>query len=79
MAACRTPEKVRVHDFRDPRVGKAIPYGIYDAGRNLGWDNVGRDHDTATFAVESIRRWWSAMGSVLYPRGRATADLRGWR
>jgi len=63
-----TPERVQVHDFPDPRVGKAIPYGIYDVGRNLGWVNVGRDHDTATFAVASIRRWWSAMGSVLYPR-----------
>lgn len=63
-----SPEKVSVHDFPDPRVGKAIPYGVYDVGRNLGWVNVGRDHDTATFAVESIRRWWTAMGAELYPR-----------
>jgi len=63
-----TPEKVQVHDFPDPRVGKAIPYGIYDAGRNPCRVNIGRDHDTAAFAVESIRRWWSALGSVLYPR-----------
>ena len=63
-----TPEKVRVHDFPDPRVGKAIPYGVYDVGRDLGWVNVGRDHDTAGFAVESIRRWWSAMGATAYPK-----------
>jgi len=63
-----TPEKVRVHDFPDPRVGKAIPYGVYDVGRDLGWVNVGRDHDTASFAVESIRRWWKALGMTLYPK-----------
>ena len=51
------PEKVNVHDFPDPQLGKAIPYGIYDVGRNLGWVNVGCAHDTASFAVESIRRW----------------------
>src|ERR1051325_1899913 len=55
------PEKVNVHDFPDPRLGKAIPYGIYDVGRNLGWVNVGCDHDTASFAAESIRRWWTQM------------------
>jgi hypothetical protein len=60
------PEKVNVHDFPDPRVGKAIPYGVYDMGWNLGWVNVGIDHDTASFAVESIRQWWDAMGSELY-------------
>ena len=52
------PEKVRVHDFKDPALGKAIPYGVYDVARNEGWVNVGTDHDTSTFAVESIRRWW---------------------
>ena len=62
------PEEVHVHDFPDPKVGKAIPYGVYDVGLNLGWVNVGCDHDTATFAVESIRRWWFAMGSPLYPQ-----------
>jgi transposase len=61
------PERVNVHDFRDPQVGKAIPYGIYDMGWDLGWVNVGCDHDTATFAVESIRRWWESMGEDLYP------------
>jgi transposase len=59
------PEKVKVHDFPDPHLGKAIPYGIYDVGRNLGWVNVGCDHDTASFAVASIRRWWTQMGSGL--------------
>jgi transposase len=62
------PEKVNVHDFPDPQLGKAIPYGIYDVGRNLGWVNVGCDHDTASFAVASIRRWWTQMGSGLYKK-----------
>jgi hypothetical protein len=62
------PEEVRVHDFIDPAIGKAIPYGVYDIGQDLGWVNVGTDHDTATFAAESIRRWWRSMGSPLYPR-----------
>jgi hypothetical protein len=61
------PEQVQVHDFPDPRLGKTIPYGIYDVGRNLGWVNVGWDHDTASFAVSSIRRWWLDMGMELYP------------
>ncbi|EQD74085.1 Rhodopirellula transposase family protein [mine drainage metagenome] len=61
------PEAVNVHDFEDPALGKAIPYGIYDVGRNAGWVNVGQDHDTATFAVESIRRWWQAAGRPAYP------------
>ena len=60
------PEKVQVHDFPDPRVGKAIPYGIYDLGWDLGWVNVGVDHDTSSFAVEGIRQWWSSMGSDIY-------------
>ena len=60
------PENVLVHDFIDPAVGKAIPYGVYDVGQDLGWVNVGTDHDTATFAVESIRRWWRSMGTPLY-------------
>ena len=62
------PEKVRVHDFINPKVGKAIPYGVYDVARNLGWVNVGCDHDTAAFAVASIRRWWRAMGQRVYPK-----------
>jgi hypothetical protein len=61
------PEKVLIHDFRTAAVSKAIPYGIYDVGRDLGWVNVGIDHDTAAFAVESIRRWWRSMGAPLYP------------
>jgi DNA-binding phage protein len=61
------PEQVKVHDFIDPKVGKAIPYGVYDIARNQGWVNVGCDHDTATFATESIRRWWRSMGRRSYP------------
>jgi len=61
------PEQVKVHDFIDPKVGKAIPYGVYDLARNEGWVNVGCDHDTATFATESIRRWWRSMGRRSYP------------
>jgi len=61
------PEKVLVHDFIDPNVNKAVPYGVYDVGQDLGWVNVGTDHDTASFAVESIRRWWRSMGAPLYP------------
>jgi hypothetical protein len=60
------PEEVLVHDFPDPGVGKAIPYGVYDVGENQGWVNVGCDHDTAAFAVQSIRQWWREMGSRLY-------------
>jgi hypothetical protein len=62
------PEQVNVHDFPDPAVGKAIPYGIYDLGRNAGWVAVGQDHDTATFAVASLRRWWESVGRGSYPR-----------
>jgi Rhodopirellula transposase DDE domain len=61
------PERVNVHDFPDPRLGKAIPYGIYDIGRNTGWVTVGQDHDTASFAVASLRRWWQAVGMAAYP------------
>ena len=63
-----TPEKVRVHDFLIPELGRANPYGIYDIGRNTGWVSVGLDHDTAEFAVESIRRWWRSMGRQAYPK-----------
>jgi len=62
------PERVNVHDFPDPQVGKAIPYGIDDVGRNAGWVAVGRDHDTASFAVASLRRWWQVVGAVAYPQ-----------
>jgi hypothetical protein len=61
------PEPVNVHDFPDKQVGKAIPYGVYDVGRNAGWVTVGRDHDTATFAVASLRRWWQVVGMDAYP------------
>jgi len=61
------PEPVNVHDFPDPRLGKAIPYGIYDVGRNAGWVTVGQDHDTASFAVASLRRWWQVVGTSAYP------------
>jgi transposase len=74
------PETVRVHDFALPELGKATPYGVYDLTHNLGWVNVGIDHDTATFAVESIRRWWRWMGQPLYPKAQRlliTADGGG--
>jgi hypothetical protein len=76
------PEKVRVHDFeiRQPDKGKVAPYGVYDLGRNVGWVSVGVDHDTAAFAVESIRRWWRWMGRRSYPQARRlliTADSGG--
>jgi Rhodopirellula transposase DDE domain len=62
------PEEVDVHDFPDPDVPKAVPRGVYDLQHNLGWVTVGCSHDTASFAVESIRRWWREMGHALYPR-----------
>jgi len=65
-----TPEKVRVHDFPDKELGKAIPYGVYDVTANQGWVSVGMDHDTAEFATETIRRWWRQMGSKAYPGAR---------
>lgn len=64
------PQPVNMHDFPDKQRGKAIPYGVYDMGQNVGWVHVGRDHDTASFAVESIRRWWGHLGKPLYPRAR---------
>jgi transposase len=57
----REPEEVRVYDFPIPGLGRATPYGVYDVGQNAGWVNVGIDHDTAAFAVESIQRWWKAI------------------
>jgi transposase len=74
------PEKVRVHDFLIPELGRANPYGIYDIGLNVGWVSVGVDHDTAEFAVESIRRWWRSMGQQAYPKSTSlliTADGGG--
>jgi hypothetical protein len=61
------PEEVRVHDFVDPRLGKAIPYGVYDVTRNRGWVSVGVDHDTARFAVAALRRWWRRHGAAGFP------------
>jgi hypothetical protein len=61
------PVGVGVHDFPDPKVGKAIPYGVYDVGANTGWVSVGCDHDTAAFAVATLRRWWEQGGRALYP------------
>jgi transposase len=60
------PEEVSSHDFIDPDVPKAVPYGIYDIDKNLGYVNVGTDHDTSEFAVESIRRWWNELGKKIY-------------
>ena len=74
------PEQVRVYDFVIPELGKASPYGIYDLAKNSGWVNVGIDHDTAEFAVESIRRWWRASGRERYPNATRlliTADGGG--
>ena len=86
----KTPQRVKVHDFPDPSVPRAYPYGIYDLGRNTGFVNVGTDHDTGAFAVASIRGWWRAEGHRLYPAARSlliTADgggsngyrLRQWK
>jgi len=66
------PELVRAYDFVDKELGKGIPYGVYDQTANMGWVSVGVDHDTAEFAVESLRRWWNKMGSQLYA---GTTDL----
>ena len=74
------PERVKVHDFVDPDLGRATPYGVYDVGRNSGWVSVGVDHDTAEFAVETIRRWWRSMGQPAYPKATRlliTADAGG--
>ena len=74
------PEQVRVHDFVIPELGRAIPYGVYDLGTNTGWVSVGMDHDTAEFAVETIRRWWRWMGGKRYPQAQRlliTADAGG--
>jgi hypothetical protein len=74
------PVATCTHDFPDDSLGKAIPYGIYDLAADTGWVNVGTDHDTAAFAVESIRRWWDAAGRSDYPQARRlliTADAGG--
>jgi hypothetical protein len=74
------PEEVRVHDFVDRELGRASPYGVYDLAQNTGWVSVGIDHDTASFAVASIRRWWENLGRASYPtatRLMITADGGG--
>ena len=74
------PEQVRVHDFIDRELGKVAPYGVYDIAANEGWVSVGIDHDTAQFAVQSIRCWWREMGAELYPQAERlliTADCGG--
>jgi hypothetical protein len=74
------PLAVNVHDFLDRQKGKAIPYGVYDLGRNAGWVSVGVDHDTAAFAVNTIGRWWRQMGRHSYPKAESlliTADSGG--
>ena len=74
------PEKVRVHDFVIPELGRAAPYGVYDVTQNAGWVSVGVDHDTAAFAAQSIRRWWESMGTEAYPKAGKlliTADSGG--
>jgi hypothetical protein len=71
---------VRVHDFEDKQLGKAIPYGVYDLTANSGWVSVGIDHDTSRFATETLRRWWSKMGLASYPEAKellVTADSGG--
>jgi len=74
------PEKVLVHDFVIPELGRAAPYGVYDVAQNAGWVSVGVDHDTAAFAAQSIRRWWESMGEQAYPEASKlliTADSGG--
>ena len=74
------PEQVKVHDFIDPELGRANPYGVYDLGSNSAWVSVGTDHDTSSFAVATIRRWWQSMGQALYPSAKEltiTADGGG--
>ena len=75
-----TPELVNVHDFIDPKLKRAVPYGVYDIANNTGWVSVGTDHDTATFAVNAIRRWWRTMGKKRHPNAKrlmVTADGGG--
>jgi hypothetical protein len=74
------PVRVEVHDFIDPTVGKAIPYGVYDVATDEGWVGVGADHDTAAFAVATIGRWWEMVGAIAYPKAKRlliTADAGG--
>jgi len=75
-----SPEEVRVHDFVIPELGRAVPYGVYDIAGNAGWVSVGIDHDTAAFAANAIRSWWTLMGRERYPNASSlliTADGGG--
>lgn len=75
-----SPELVNIHDFIDPKLKRAVPYGVYDITNNIGWVSVGTDHDTATFAVNAIRRWWRTMGKKRHPKAERlmiTADGGG--
>jgi Rhodopirellula transposase DDE domain len=74
------PEEVNTHDFPNPKLGKVTPHGVYDLAKNQGWVSVGIDHDTAEFAVDSIRQWWKRMGQPAYPHAQElliTADAGG--
>jgi transposase len=74
------PEDVLVHDFVNRELGRAVPYGVYDMAGNVGWVSVGIDHDTAAFAVNAVRKWWTVMGRARYPKARSlliTADGGG--
>lgn len=74
------PEEVCVYDFMDKQLGKGVPYGVYDTGKNEAWVSVGIDHDTASFAAEAIRRWWRYLGQESYPNAKKlliTADSGG--
>ena len=71
MAALGGPEEVKVYDFIDKDLGKAIPYGVYDMTADTGWVSVGVDHDTAEFAVETIRRWWERWAAGCIRRRRS--------
>jgi hypothetical protein len=64
------PELVNIHDFIDPKLRRAVPYGVYDMTNNVGWVSVGTDHDTAAFAVNAIRRWWRTMGRKRHPKAK---------
>jgi hypothetical protein len=74
------PEEVKIHDFIDPKLGRAVPFGVYDINDNTGWVSVGTDHDTASFAVNAVRRWWRTMAKTRYPKAKrlmVTADSGG--
>jgi hypothetical protein len=72
------PERVNVHNFIDPKLSRAVPYGVYDITNNVGWVSVGTDHDTASFAVNAIRRWWRTMGKKRHPKAtRLTISADG--